>query len=63
MEQQAEDVSSADLNDYTTVPKWWQSGNGGDFFPTYGSLQWFIKNHGEELVELDALIRRAGRAV
>lgn len=36
---------------------------GGVLFPTYASLKWFIRQHGDELVEAEVLLRgKGGRA-
>jgi hypothetical protein len=49
-----------DLQKYLPVGDWLDH-HPNPFFPTRTSLDWFIKNHREELVELGALIPRAGR--
>ena len=36
---------------------------GGVLFPTYSSLQWFVRQHADELVDAKVLIRgKGGRA-
>jgi len=50
-----------DLSGYTSVGEW-RDNFGGPFFETRSSLDWFIKQHREELVECGALIPRGGRS-
>jgi hypothetical protein len=33
---------------------------GGVLFPTYSSLRWFVRQHGDELVDAKVLIRGKG---
>lgn len=51
----------ADLKQFTTVGDW-QDRFAGPFFETRSSLDWFLKRHRNELVELGALLPRAGRS-
>jgi hypothetical protein len=50
-----------DLSEYASVGDW-QDRYAGPFFSTRSSLDWFIRHHRDELVEMGALIPRAGRA-
>ena len=52
---------SQPLGCYTSVADW-QQREAGAFFETRASVDWFIKRHRQELVEIGALIPRAGRA-
>lgn len=38
----------------------WVEENGGDLFRTHSSLEWFIRNHRQELIESGELIPRRG---
>ena len=38
----------------------WVAQNGGDLFPTFGSLEWFIRQHREELIRSGEMIVRRG---
>ena len=51
----------ANLAGYTSVGDWLDR-HAGPFFETRSALDWFIKRHREELIELGALIPRAGRS-
>ena len=51
----------SELGQYTTAGNWLDL-NVQPFFETRSSLDWFLKRHREELVELGALIPRAGRS-
>jgi hypothetical protein len=48
------------LADYTSVGDW-QDRYAGPFFETRSALDWFIRHHRAELIELGALIPRSGR--
>jgi hypothetical protein len=51
---------AVDLQQYLQVGDWLDH-HPNPFFPTRSALDWFIKNHREELIACDALIPRAGR--
>ena len=51
----------AELQSYVSVGEFLDR-HAGAFFQTRSSLDWFIKRHREELVEIGALIPRAGRS-
>jgi hypothetical protein len=40
----------------------WQEKHGGAVFPTYSSLDFFLRKHRKEMIERGALITRKGRA-
>jgi len=40
----------------------WAAQHGGATFPTYSSLEWFLRNHRPRLVESGQLILRKGSA-
>jgi len=58
-QQQPEECVS--LASYTTAGDWLDR-DAGPFFETRSALDWFIKRHRAELIELGALITRAGRS-
>jgi hypothetical protein len=56
-----DELGVADLAGYTTLGDWLDR-HAGPFFATRSSLDWFIKRHRRELVEMGALIPREGRS-
>jgi hypothetical protein len=50
-----------DLSAFTSVGDWLDR-YAGPFFNTRSSVDWFIKNNRDELIECGALIPRAGRS-
>jgi len=38
----------------------WVAEHGGAMFPTVGALEWFVRNHRQELIESGELIVRRG---
>ena len=51
----------ANLQNYTSVGVWLYR-DAGPFFGSRSALVWFIKRNRAELIELGALIPRAGRS-
>ena len=51
----------ADLAGYTSVGDWLDR-YAGPFFETRSALDWFVRRHRRELVEIGALIPREGRS-
>lgn len=52
---------ASDLAGYASVGDWLER-CAGPFFETRSSLDWFIKRHRRELIEIGALIPREGRS-
>lgn len=61
MEQQQQQSAPSELAAYTSVGDWLDR-HAGPFFETRSSLDWFIKRHRRELIEVGALIPREGRS-
>lgn len=49
-----------DLADYKPSRRWVDDGDGGERFRTYSSLEWFIRNHRQALINSGELIPRRG---
>lgn len=49
------------LSDWTTARDWVKQ-EGGKVFPTFASLEWFIRRHRQRIIESGQLIVRKGSA-
>lgn len=61
MSQQQHNRPASELAGYTTVGDWLDR-HAGPFFSTRSSFDWFVKRNRDELVDVGALIPRAGRS-
>ncbi len=52
-------VGSSKVRDFVRTRDW-QKKNGGSLFPTFSSLEWFIRSHYRELVASGEFIPRRG---
>lgn len=56
-------MASEKLTDFVQKYKWVAEGRGGSIFKTDSALEFFIKQHRDELVESGELILGSGRQV
>ena len=47
---------------WTTLREYVESGAAGRLFPTFASVEWFVRQHRRELIALGVYVPRAGRA-
>lgn len=52
-------MQSTKVTDFQKIRNW-QKENGGELFETFSSLEWFVRNHYDELVESGEYIPRKG---
>jgi hypothetical protein len=55
-------MSDFRLSDLTTIRSWQRqhAADGGELFPTFASLEWFVRQNRDELVRSGALIPQRG---